>query len=536
MIETLNQIGEAWCETMLLATLQNALFLCLLLIVLFILRKKDARTLRLLALLGLLKLFLPPMNLLPESAMPATLNLASVVGVREIVVWGVEPLATKSESLSMQAVLFVSWLLGSVALFSIAVWKTVRLKKQFEHAKPIETSLLAEVPKGVSVVQSESVHSPFVYGIWRPTIVLPKSFSAWGVPMQSAVLAHEVAHLCQYDHYLALLQTLAKAMHFFNPIVFFFFKRLDDLREMCCDDEATKATSLSKADYANALIAVATHEERGDLTGAIAFSEQFNSLKQRITYQLSKKEDFKMKHLALTLSAIVMVALSLNCAEEKQSDATLNTQAAKSASEPPDFMNVEKDPEFINRATAKYPEIAKQHGVEARVIVKALIGEDGLPKKALVVKYNAKDTSNSPERQAFEQAAIEATLASTFSPAEIGGKKLSTWLMIPYNFKLNTEGVLTVYAAKRVGEGTVYVVKFGMSKPMRLKAALYNDKGELVTVLSDKIWTPSASRDGKSTELFEMKLDMKPYPKGRYEVKLEREGSGSMVTTTFEYK
>ncbi len=533
MIETLNQVAEAWGETMLLATLQNSLFLCLLLLGLFLLRKKDAKTLRLLALLGVLKLFLPPMSLLPESTMPV--NFVNAVASREIVVWGVEPLATKSESVSLQSVLLVSWLVGSLSFFTIAVLKTVRLKKRFEEAKPIQASAFAELPKGVQVVQSESVHSPFVYGVFRPIMVLPKSFGAWSASMQAAVLAHEIAHLRQHDHFLTVLKTLAKAIHFFNPLVYLFFKRLDDLCEMCCDDEATRATSLSKAEYANALIAVAEREEHQDLAGAIAFSEQFNSLKQRILYQLSKKEDFKMKNLVVTLSAIVMIALSLNCAEEKQPDATLNTSTATKTADPPDFVNVEKDPEFITRATAKYPDIAKEKGIEARVIVKALIGEDGLPKKALVVKYTAKDTANSPERQALEQAVIEATLASTFSPAEVGGKKLTTWLMIPYQFKLNKDGNVSLYGgAKRQGSGTIYAVKFSVSKPMRLKISLYNDKDELITTISDKVWTPRSTDKGESVEFFEEKVDMKPYPKGTYQVKLEKEDG--MVASTFEYK
>jgi hypothetical protein len=107
--------------------------------------------------------------------------------------------------------------------------------------------------------------------------------------------------------------------------------------------------------------------------------------------------------------------------------------------------------------------------------------------------------------------------------------------MIPYQFKLNKDGNVSLYGgAKRQGGGTIYAVKFSVSKPMRLKISLYNDKDELMTTISDKIWTPRSTDKGESVEFFEEKVDMKPYPKGTYQVKLEKEDG--MVASTFEYQ
>lgn len=464
MIETLNFISASWFERFALATIQNSLFLALILFVLFALRKKDAAALRYIALLGVLKLYLPPIDITIEGANPLSLNLAEQIidGGR----LAAEPLKQIGIfDITIYSVLFLIWATGALLWLCIVFLNTGRLLQQVklsdEIALPTSESMFR-------VVKSSINHSPFVIGIFRPTIVIPNDFDQWSLETQRAVLAHEIAHLRQYDHVLNLVQTIAKAINFFNPIVWFFFKKLEGLNEMSCDNEAMKRANLPATDYARELLAVAEQHQRTvlNLNGTIAFSEQFHLLKQRLNYLLSNKEDFKMKNITVALFAVAMIALSLNCAGEKT--IVIQTPLSQGASiEPPDFVQVDKDPEFLKRVSAKYPEIAKASGVEARVILKALIGEDGLPKKVMVFKYSAKDTSNTPERQALEQAAIEATMASTFSAAEIGGKKLAVWLMIPYNFKLNT-AVNSKYPKLievKKDNGATYIVSF--AAPLR---------------------------------------------------------------------
>ncbi|MFA7227777.1 MAG: energy transducer TonB [Melioribacteraceae bacterium] len=87
----------------------------------------------------------------------------------------------------------------------------------------------------------------------------------------------------------------------------------------------------------------------------------------------------------------------------------------------------EKGPEMIESAKPVYPEEAKAKGLTGKVFVKILVGKDGVPKKADIVKS---------ENDIFNQSAIDAAMKSKFTPAMQGGKPLAVWIVLPYKFAL----------------------------------------------------------------------------------------------------
>ncbi len=97
--------------------------------------------------------------------------------------------------------------------------------------------------------------------------------------------------------------------------------------------------------------------------------------------------------------------------------------------DPPDFVAVEKDPEFVNRVQAAYPDMARKAGIEGKVIVKVLVGKNGKPEKAQIIK--------NPGTDIFDESVINAVMNSTYTPAIQNGRPVKVWLMVPFSFKLN---------------------------------------------------------------------------------------------------
>jgi protein TonB len=91
------------------------------------------------------------------------------------------------------------------------------------------------------------------------------------------------------------------------------------------------------------------------------------------------------------------------------------------------FIPVEKQPAVISQPTPKYPELAQRAGIEGNVWVKILVDKEGKPKKAVVVKSDA---------QVFDNEAIEAAMATKFTPAVMNNGPVACWVVIPYRFKL----------------------------------------------------------------------------------------------------
>jgi|SRR6056300_518784 TonB family protein len=99
--------------------------------------------------------------------------------------------------------------------------------------------------------------------------------------------------------------------------------------------------------------------------------------------------------------------------------------------DPGDFIAVEKQPgmDIVElQKLVEYPKLAKEAGVEGRVIVKALIDKSGGVRKTLV-EY----TDNS----LLNQAAIDAIKNyKNFTPAIQNKQPVMVWISIPIRFKL----------------------------------------------------------------------------------------------------
>ena len=76
-----------------------------------------------------------------------------------------------------------------------------------------------------------------------------------------ALLAHEFAHIRRRDYAINLLQTIAEALLFFHPAVWWISRRIRQEREHCCDDAAIAVAGEATA-YAEALMALASWRER----------------------------------------------------------------------------------------------------------------------------------------------------------------------------------------------------------------------------------------------------------------------------------
>ena len=85
------------------------------------------------------------------------------------------------------------------------------------------------------------VDVPSVIGTIRPVVLLPVAALTNLTPDQiEALLAHELAHIRRRDYAMNLAQTVAEALLFFHPAVWWMSARIREEREHCCDDVAVE--------------------------------------------------------------------------------------------------------------------------------------------------------------------------------------------------------------------------------------------------------------------------------------------------------
>ena len=97
--------------------------------------------------------------------------------------------------------------------------------------------------------------------------------------------------------------------------------------------------------------------------------------------------------------------------------------------EPGTFIPHSVQPVCTFRPVPEYPDLARQAGVEGRVILQVFISTEGIPQDALVI--------DSSGLGSMDNAALASVMESSWSPARRGdGVPVGVWTSVVYNFVL----------------------------------------------------------------------------------------------------
>lgn len=145
-----------------------------------------------------------------------------------------------------------------------------------------------------AVAVAQRIVVPQVVGLLRPMILLPAStLSGLTVDELQMILAHELAHVRRHDLWINLVQRLAEVALFFNPALWYLTRRINLLREFCCDEltcgTLPSAEPAPRTRYAAALLRVAElsrpqHAAASELAALAASGRSPSELRRRIAH------------------------------------------------------------------------------------------------------------------------------------------------------------------------------------------------------------------------------------------------------------
>ncbi len=190
------------------------------------------------------------------------------------------------------------WLIGMAVLLIYSVTMLLKLKKQLKDA----------VHDTGNVYLSEHLSTPFVMGVIRPKIYLPKSLSE---TEKRYILLHERTHIRQLDHVVKPVSFLVLCIHWFNPLVWLAFFLSGRDMEMACDEAVIRKLGNDvKKEYSASLLSLSTG--RPIVGGSpLAFGE--GDAKIRIKNILGyKKPAFWVMAISLITIIAVCAGLALN--------------------------------------------------------------------------------------------------------------------------------------------------------------------------------------------------------------------------------
>lgn len=99
------------------------------------------------------------------------------------------------------------------------------------------------ISRPVQLLVSALVQAPTVIGWLRPIVLMPVGALA-GLPAEHVemLLAHELAHIRRHDYLVNVFQSIAEALLFYHPAVWWISGHIRAEREVCCDDIAVAFT------------------------------------------------------------------------------------------------------------------------------------------------------------------------------------------------------------------------------------------------------------------------------------------------------
>lgn len=165
------------------------------------------------------------------------------------------------------------------------------------------------------ILLTDRVDVPLTLGLRRPVILLPADLvENASQPRLRAILLHEAAHVVRRDLWVGVLQRLAAALYWWNPLVHRVNRQLNDVRESLCDNHVLLAGE-DVRDYADALLTLAARIARPAraATALGLVGRPCPGLSGRITHLLKQDRDMSTRLTVGTRRIIVVTTLGIIC-------------------------------------------------------------------------------------------------------------------------------------------------------------------------------------------------------------------------------
>ena len=236
---------------------------------------------------------------------------------------------------SWQVYMMLVWLLGVVTL---ATWLMVRFRQlRITHRGKIDEAnlpawleeLLTETAKKLNlkrlpeVILSQSVTCPAVFGIFRPVLLLPKkNMTQVSRKDTEHILLHELAHIKRGDLWAHGIYMVLQLVYWFNPLLWLVRRKLQHLRELCCDATVAAILQEKTADYRETILQTAKwllNKPKISGIGILGLVEGPSRLLIRLNWLEKKTWRYqKMKNLSVITVAVLMITFVLPMAKAQK--------------------------------------------------------------------------------------------------------------------------------------------------------------------------------------------------------------------------
>ena len=204
------------------------------------------------------------------------------------------------------------WLIGAISLMLLNVVRYVRLNIKIRKTGEViycpETREYTD--RKINVCVWKNVASPFMTGVFRPTLILPKT--ELSSEQLDNILRHEMTHFKRHDILYKWFAEFVKCVHWFNPMAWYVSKQIAAECEISCDMAVTKnMTGSEEMSYISTILSLIPtgKSKQLPLTTQMASSKKF--LKRRFVMIKNKKTTSRFMSVLSAVIAVVMLSTTV---------------------------------------------------------------------------------------------------------------------------------------------------------------------------------------------------------------------------------
>lgn len=208
--------------------------------------------------------------------------------------------------------LVAMWGIAGYVRSNYRIWKNFRCQsyKCDEEVQGIFDEVCQKLhisPRAVDLRTSMRTEVAFIAGTFRMTVYVPLAADYYTEEELRVVFFHELTHYRQRDVWLKHVVIFAKKIHFFNPVIYWFAKLVEEWSEFSCDDAAYPRVGGIQP-YFNTIVDLLTSadEEEEELSSCLWEEEE-------LLVRRAKKaaESAKRKRKSKRLAALIVVGMAL---------------------------------------------------------------------------------------------------------------------------------------------------------------------------------------------------------------------------------
>ena len=304
-----------------------------------------------------------------------------------------------------------------------------------QHAVNRQAAALG-IRRQVRAVMTTQDVVPMTVGWIHPVIVVPETLTGDEEHLHMTLL-HELIHIRRQDVLLQGVEYVIGALFLINPAVWLLRRSIGHYREMSCDAEVVTQPRVSSKRYAALLYRFASPPSfRRRL--ALSMSASDKELKKRILAMKSHLRPahrwFSPKSMGFVLAALLLTSATafVACSDLVGSNVSVDESAGKTASKTNALVVVDEMPELIGgiqviQEQLQYPRIAKEAGVEGRVIIQFVVDEQGRVVDPQIVKGLG---------SGLDEEALRVLNLTRFKPGKQHGQAVPVKMSLPFTFRL----------------------------------------------------------------------------------------------------